>query len=538
MGKNLVLEQYMDVGQKLARKWEWLVEGISDEYIRGTTAILLENTARKILADSGSMLSEGFETGDVQGINRIMLPIIRRVYPHLMANEFVTVQPMLTPTAQIFYMRYKLGASNSRISANSPASVKGTTKAGDEFLRVPALGTFGVNPYYSSQVVWNELVGGGPRSDGLYEGSGTNGTDYNLNTSLSCPISWRPVLPNTIKVRLSSVAIQSVPAIGGSPARNEILFGQVIDEVTLQHAGGEGDISVVGVTRTGGTRNILSTNASNYVISNNTLEITGVSQFNVPNGEIYAFSIDYEYNLEGNSLIPEMKISIETDYVSAKERKLKTEFTQEAIQDLKALHNIDAEAEITSVISSMLIAEIDREILNDLLNGAAITLTHDYLNGAGNSTNFLDKNQALAAKVVDAAALIHAYGKLGSGNWCVCHPQVAAKLESVRGYEAANSGKYEEFSLGINFVGTLQGRSIKVYSDPYFPKNKILVGYKGNSFLSTSYVYAPYQPLYTTPTIYDPNTLKPIKGFLTRYGKKLVIGGEYLLARIDITNLV
>jgi hypothetical protein len=498
-------ELYLDIASKLAKKWDFLVEDIGDDYVRSTTAVLLENTNRKIAEDSSSLISEGFETADITGINRIMLPIIRRVYPHLMANEFVTVQPMLTPVAQIFYLRYRYGATGTNLSGQSATPSKGGVNANDEFLRVPAYGNFGVNPYYSSQTVGPETIVATVNGDSVTTVTQATFTDWK---------NWGPATLVTLQLKDKTT-------------------GQVVEEYTLPVDGtaatrrrGTTEMLKLSTATAGGTGDT----ASSYTLSV-TANVNYASGVDTATYSVIAF---VDYKQEGTKLIPEMKISIETESVTAKERKLKTEFTQEALQDLKALHNIDAEAEITSVISSMLIAEIDREIISDLLDGAAIRLSHDY-NSVG-TVNFLDKNQALAQKVVEAAALIHKYGKLGSGNWAITNPVIAAKLETVRGFESANSGKFEEFALGINMVGTMNGRQIKIYVDPYFPQGKILVGYKGNSFLSTAFVYAPYQPLYSTPLIYDPATLKPIRGFLTRYGKKLVIGGEYLLACVNVTG--
>jgi hypothetical protein len=527
-----LLEQYEEIGAQLARKWAFLLEGIKDEYRKNATAILLENTLQKINGEVG-LLKEGVESSDVVGINRILLPIIRRVYPQLMANEFVTVQPMLTPTSQIFYLRYRYGASSTQISSQLDYGRKGTTLAGDEFLRVPAFGTFGINPYYSSQKIENEAF--------LTQQGSEIIIDNNTDTSnpFTKTLNWYPVVNGTIAVKLMTFETREVPNIiqGGKViTREEIVYKDVVGVVYFETSYDQTE--EINATKVVG--DYFSTNLEDHSYNPATRVVSvTLSQKPGSSDPQVALVCDWEYNLENNSLIPEVKINVETDYVTAKERKLKTEFTQEALQDLKALHNIDAEAELTAVISSMLTAEIDREILADLLNGAAIRLTHNYKQPIQGQTfvNYLDMNQALAAKVLEAASQIYTYGKLGFGNWCVTNPSIFSKLSTVRGFEASAEGRQTEFSMGITFVGTLAGRTIKVYTDPYFPPNKILVGFKGNSFLATSYVYAPYQPLYTTPLIYDPATLKPIRGFLTRYGKKLVKGGEYLLSVIEVTNL-
>jgi len=531
---NALLEQYLDIGGKLAQKWDFLLEGVEDEFQRTTTAVLLENTTRKINEQTNGLITEGFETSDVTGINRILLPIIRRVYPHLQANEFVTVQPMLTPTTQIFYLRYRYGSGASSLRSDqfsTEAGRKGTSQANDEFLRVPAYGEFGLNPYYSSQQIKDHAFVDSSGDDEVLE----NGEQL---ASATLTLNWTPVLSNTVKIKIKPVTYEQIYPYGtvkeGGTAQQRTRYGDAIAEVSFANTAGGTDTALAG-TVVSDTLSIISSatfNESTNVITLSTADVVG-------SGQAFAALADWEYNQENNSQIPEMKINIETDTITAKERKLKTEFTQEAMQDLKALHNIDAEAELTAVISSMLIAEIDREILADLINGAAIRETYDYTADFSNVTarNFLDRNQALSAKIIDVAAIIHQQGKLGSANWCVTSPRISAKLEATRGYESSGLGKHEEFSMGITMAGTISGKQLKVFVDPYFPQNKVLIGYKGNSFLATSYVYAPYQPLYTTPLIYDPATLKPIRGFLTRYGKKMVIGGDHLLGVLNVDNV-
>lgn len=546
---NENMEQYLDIGGKLAQKWNFLCESIDDDYTKKSTAILLENTVRKINEQTNGLITEGFESTDVTGINRILLPIIRRVYPHLMANEFVTVQPMLTPTAQIFYLRYRYGSDSasldsSQFNSNETKFRKGQSEANDEFLRVPAYGSFGLNPYYSSQQVVNHPVQDTANAE-LETADVELIDDASTSFAKTLKMKWTPILSSTVKAKVVEVVTEQIypygtVAEGGTP-QTRYKIGDTVAQINFANEAGGTNETLTGTLTPDSTSGILNVANTQFDEVNNELLVTLESTWvqGVASGITYMVVADWEYNQEGTSQIPEMKINIETDFITAKERKLKTEFTQEAMQDLKALHNIDAEAELTAVISSMLIAEIDREILADLLNGSAIRDDYDYLNDGVNqsSRNWLDRNQALSAKLIDLGARIHQEGKLGSANWAVTNPRIGAKLESTRGFESANLGKHEEFNMGIRFAGTISGKQMKIYVDPYFPDNKILMGYKGNSFLSTSYVYAPYQPLYTTPLIYDPATLKPIRGFMTRYGTKMVIGGDHLLAVLNLTNI-
>jgi hypothetical protein len=230
----------------------------------------------------------------------------------------------------------------------------------------------------------------------------------------------------------------------------------------------------------------------------------------------------------------------------AKTKKLKAQWTPEFAQDLNAYHSIDAEAELTSLLSEYISMEIDLEILDMLIQDAAttekwsaennkvwngssfVTTTSDFYNTQGQWF------QTLGTKIQKVSNKIHQKTLRGGANFLVCSPTVATILESIPGYAASTDGDKQEFAFGVQKVGQLNGR-YKVYKNPYMTENSILLGYRGSQFLETGAVYAPYVPLMMTPLVYDPKTFTPRKGIMTRYAKKMLRPEFY--GRIYVSNL-
>lgn len=287
--------------------------------------------------------------------------------------------------------------------------------------------------------------------------------------------------------------------------------------------------------------------SASYVISDAfSADITDASALTVP-----VFESDFGLGNGPQPIIPEIDIKIESIAVTATTRKLRARWSPELAQDLNAYHSMDAEVELTQILSEQIALEIDREILNDLLvqaNGANYYWSRspgkfvNKTNGAevlqGNNSpgpNFTgtvrEWYETLIETIIDVANEIHRKTLRGSANFIVVSPDVATVLEasvlykpsySLDGQGQVGSG----FSIGATPIGSLSNR-FTVYKDPYFPRNKILVGYKGGSYLETGYVYAPYVPLIVTPTIFAPEDFTPRKGVMTRYGKKMVRSDFY-----------
>jgi hypothetical protein len=242
--------------------------------------------------------------------------------------------------------------------------------------------------------------------------------------------------------------------------------------------------------------------------------------------------------LEFEDKIGEVSFDLESVTVSVTERKLRAQWSPELAQDVAAFHNIDAEAELTALLSEQVAAEIDREILRDLRKGAAWNLRWDY-NGwkrlSSGTTPYTQKdwNQTLITAINQISAQIHKSTLRGGANWIIVSSEISAIFDDLEYFHVSNaSPEQDQYNMGIERVGTLSGR-YQVYRDPYFPANTVLIGHKGTSLLDTGYIYAPYVPLQLTPTMYNPFNFTPIKGIMTRYAKKMVNNRFYGRITVD-----
>jgi len=244
--------------------------------------------------------------------------------------------------------------------------------------------------------------------------------------------------------------------------------------------------------------------------------------------------------LELEDNMSEVTFRLDSVTVAVTERKLRATWSPELAQDVSAFHNIDAEAELTALLSEQVAAEIDREILKDLRNGAAWSLRWD-ANGWKRSNNAQgyaaytqkDWNQTLITTINQLSAQIHKSTLRGGANWIVCSAEASAIFDDLEYFHVSNaSPDQDSYNMGIEKVGSLSGR-YTVYRDPYFPAGSVLIGHKGKSLLDTGYVYAPYVPLQLTPTMYNPFNFAPIKGIMTRYAKKMVNNRFYGKITID-----
>ena len=252
--------------------------------------------------------------------------------------------------------------------------------------------------------------------------------------------------------------------------------------------------------------------------------------------------------------IPEIDIKVDSIAVTAQTRKLRARWSPELAQDLNAYHSLDAEVELTQILSEQIALEIDREILNDLVTADDTRFywsrqPGNFLNkrtGAAVSANFTgtvrEWYETLIETIIDVGNEIHRKTLRGSANFIVVSPEVATILEASVMYRPSYSIDAEgqvgtPFTIGAEKVGTLSNR-FTVYKDPYFPRNQVLVGYKGGSYLETGYVYAPYVPLIVTPTIFAPEDFTPRKGVMTRYGKKMVRSDFYGTVTVQDLNII
>jgi hypothetical protein len=551
---NIGLKHLRVIKEDTIKKWDDLgfLEGL-DGHQRDNIAQLYENQASYLINEAAvSDASGSFET--------VVFPIIRRVFSKLLANDIVSVQAMNLPIGKLFYFIPKIqertsnahyapyGMPNNSASATDgyPSTAKNLydrfyegSDANDQGLFDYSKGAFAVESAdvtgfatFSNGAVTvsgSAIATGttkssvilaitGFTSGGAGKLSGPNGNEMDTEEFLaSLQITTSDAnLQNALGVT-SSTALP-INVVTQKYGKGIVEYGSKASGVTGQYnnvCDAEGVIYVqVDLQSYDATAGY-----SDYVVTGSTLQVS----------EFAATYRQYS-SLEFEDEIGEVSFDLESVTVSVTERKLRASWSPELAQDVSAFHNIDAEAELTALLSEQIAAEVDREILRDLRKGAAWTQKWDYnewkYGGANGATlqgyTQKDWNQTLITKVNQISAQIHKTTLRGGANWIVISSEISAVFDDLEYFHVSNAGpEQDSYNMGIEKVGTLAGR-YQVFRDPYFPANKILIGHKGKSLLDAGYIYAPYVPLQLTPTMYNPFNFTPIKGIMTRYAKKMV----------------
>jgi hypothetical protein len=467
----------LNEAQDLEQKWGQvgLLNGIQDRYTRSMTAVLLEN--QRLINEVST------DTSDIAQFKKISIPLVRRIYPQLIANKIVSVQPLLGPTGLVYYLRFRYSSNKGAMRGQT---LQGGFPSDDAAsLQQLASGDANLYEYYTSQFVQNETqnnAGGG--------------------TSLTYTLEKTPVLPSTF-------------------------IGTVYDGTT----------AVQTFSTSGTTVSFTDIGSPSAKVTSATINATtGVVTFTW-NSDPGTNSIvcSYEYNMECQQDLPEVNLVIESEDITAKTRKLKAVWSYEAQQDLRSQHNLDAEAELTAVLAQEINLEIDREVLGDLRNNAGTISAWDFNTALGDTIK--EKYESLYVKVVEISNVVHRKTLRGGCNWLVTSPEVASIFETATAGFAPSPSETFTSSLGIQYVGTVTNKW-RLYKDPLFPPGQILMGYKGDSYMDSGYFYCPYVPLTQTPVVLDPESFCPRKGLLTRYGKKLLREGSKFYARLSVANFV
>jgi hypothetical protein len=578
---NIGLKHLKVIKEDTINKWDKLgfLEGLGG-HLKENMAQLYENQASHLINEAASTDSSGsFET--------VVFPIIRRVFSKLLANDIVSVQAMNLPIGKLFYFVPKIQAYDTGNAHYPPVGSPEAVANGDNN---PNQGySTGKNLYdrfYEGNEATLDPPGLFDYSKGRY--SSITSTDVVTQVWSSGDLiasgygagEYRKVLltlsgfsnggfgkllgPDGNMVDsetfLSDLTVKATTTSGG--AFSGAGSGNLLFRVVTQKYGkgivqyGSQETVAFGQSNTGngGTfDNICDANGKIYLevdlqvpcsIGANSLDgysglTTTFAGTSVAGSQFYCTYRIYE-ELEFEDKIGEVSFDLESVTVSVSERKLRAQWSPELAQDVAAFHNIDAEAELTALLSEQVAAEIDREILRDLRKGAAWQLRWDY-NGwkRGTSSNPLtqytqkDWNQTLITAINQLSAQIHKSTLRGGANWIVVSSEVSAIFDDLEYFHVSNAApEQDQYNMGIERVGTLSGR-YQVYRDPYFPPNQILIGHKGTSLLDTGYVYAPYVPLQLTPTMYNPFNFTPIKGIMTRYAKKMVNNRFYGRITVD-----
>jgi hypothetical protein len=531
---------------QLVRKWEktGLLEGLDKEYEKSGIATLLENQALQLIREAS-------QTGTAEGSEEwagVALPLVRRVFAEIAAKDFVSVQPMNLPSGLVFYLDFKYGTAQAGFTVDTDkdsqaGTIHGVTEtAGDPSDGLYGAGRFG---YSINDTTSAALTPAAAISATAFASGSVAASDYNFDTR------WSASYAGNFGATTSGIVTLTVSA-------SSLVDG---DETGVRAF----SVSGSGINTYFPEYTRLSSNAQSvvFVVSGSASAIVnavigyqktpGVNLTSGPDGNrLVTDRGDFEW--AGTDLdIPEINVQLRSEVISAKTRKLKAIWTPEFSQDLNAYHAIDAEAELTSMLSEYISQEIDLEIL-DMLRGGA--LTTDYwsaktgytwnggsFSSAGDPAAFASAYnqgewfQTLGTKIQKVSNKIHQKTMRGGANFIVVSPDVATVLESIPGYAASTNGDQMDFSLGIQKVGMLNNR-FTVYKNPYFTTNTILLGYRGSQFLETGAVYAPYIPLIMTPLIYDPTNFVPRKGVMTRYAKKLVRPEFYGIIHCADLNVV
>jgi hypothetical protein len=461
----------------LVRKWRDLLEGLPDRtehdrYVLGCTALLFENESQYLQS-----LNEETRTANVGSFTKFIFPVLRRVFPNLIANEIVSVQPMTAPVGAVFYLDYIYGTT------------KGPTTAGASFPR-------DFDRDYSSEYVNGEILATGDAVN--FGGAGT---------ALAAGLGFNPV----------------------RPLNSSLGFSVVIKEISASTGA---DVQVATDNGTGGFTGATSSGSLNY--SNGAL--TNFKFTNPPaNGN--PIKVFYFYDGELNTKIPQINLDVKKSPVEAQPRRLKALWSAEAAEDLRAFHGLDAETEMVSAIAQEIALEIDREIINDLYQSSTgTTATFDRIPPAAISE--VDHLRSMLTQISTVSNLIHKKTLRAPANFIVTSPEVSALLAQLTthgdfrpAYVSGAESPYgpadmprpltQHGQFGIYKVGTLMNKWL-VYEDPFFARDQMLIGLKGATFLDAGYVWAPYVPLQVTPTFLDPNDFSFRKGLRTRYAKKLL----------------
>ena len=519
----------MEQTRKLVKKWEptGLLEGITEENKTHGMAVLLENQARQLIDESSKT---GTQSNSEEWAG-VALPLVRRIFGELAAQDFVSVQPMNLPSGLIFYLDFKYGSAQPGFTQNSDV-FGNTSGSGDATGGLYGAGKFG----YSI----NEAESGNHAIAALTGSATLAMIDFDNTVSESIA---------NLKYYLLPISGSSNGDIGGirawEPVGNDSALTTWYPAFTKPANSSNEVVAADAATH---IRFVVDENAKN-----DTAKFKYHKQpTDITRGDFEASPTpgnDGGFSGEGDVGIPEIDISLRSIPIVAKTRKLKAVWTPELAQDLNAYHSVDAEAELTSLLSEYISMEIDLEILDMLISEARttekwsaennkvwdgsdfVTSTSDFYNTQGQWF------QTLGTKIQKVSNKIHQKTLRGGANFIVTSPTVATILESIPGYAAATDGDAMEFNMGVQRVGSLANR-FKVYKNPYMTENILLLGFRGSQFLETGAVYAPYVPLLMTPLVYDPETFTPRKGLMTRYAKKMIRPEFYGKIFIANTTLI
>jgi len=527
------------VANRLSVKWQksGLLKGLN-ENDRSTMSVILENQAKQLVVESSQTGGAGtpqatFTAGNGEQWAGVALPLVRKIFGQIASKEFVSVQPMNLPAGLVFYLDFQYG--NNKTPFFSGNSVYGTPSA--KFGNLAEGGLYGAGKFGFSLNQFTASAISAVITSASY-------ADVNFDASVSASVALGQIkkvaVPTASLLTPNLDGVRSFVAISGSnftdsaakmyPAFTELRGG----DINFYFTGSTAELTA------SANWSVFYNKATDFNSRGDFEDRTGLPS--VPN------------SLSNTSIvIPEINVQMKSQTISAKTRKLKAQWTPEFAQDLNAYHSLDAEAELTGMLSEHISLEIDLEVLDMLIQNAPINevwsaKVGNQLNNAG--TGF-DSNtagvyytqmswfQTIGIKLQKVSNIIHQRTMRGGANFMVVSPAVATILESIPGFAADTDGAADtmKYAFGVQKIGALNSR-YKVYKNPYMIENVILMGYKGGQFLECGAVYSPYVPLIMTPLIYDPATFTPRKGIMTRYAMTMVRPEFYGTVAVSDLNVV
>ena len=534
---------------RLASKWgkSGLLEGISNETDKSNMALILENQAKQLVVESSSTGTGGtFTAGTGEQYAAVALPLVRKVFGQLAAKEFVSVQPMSLPAGLVFFLDFQYGTTtdpfNTTAGTNSLYGNQTANFGNDRAGGLYGAGRFGysINQFSSSLVT----IGGNNQTKASAKISTGSWADISYDADLSASA-------NLGQIKAITISTSSLPGYDANGIRAFVaISSSILTNATTLPQFTQAELAVGCIT--------FFYTASTAALPTGTFDIA-VEYNKAPRdnsrGDFEdASGAGYPNNDSTTAInIPEINVQMRSEAIVAKTRKLKAQWTPEFSQDLNAFHSLDAEAELTSILSEYISLEIDLEILdmliqnvptnqqefwsakvgNSVVNGAVVS------NTSGVYYTQMSWFQTLGIKLQKISNIIHQRTLRGGANFIVVSPTVATVLESIPGFAADTDGDSARmtYAFGVQKIGSLNSR-YKVYKNPYMLENVILMGFRGNQFLESGAVYAPYVPLIMTPLVYDPNTFTPRKGIMTRYAKKMVRPEFYGKVTVLDTNII
>jgi hypothetical protein len=509
---------------RLASKWgkSGLLEGISNETDKSNMAIILENQAKQLVVESSSTGTGGtFTAGTGEQYAAVALPLVRKVFGQIAAKEFVSVQPMSLPAGLVFFLDFQYGTNSQPFTSGD--SLYGSQSA--NFGNEAAGGLYGAGRFGYSI---NEFTGSDTVTSGSEQAPTTTFADINYTAELSASMAASQIIKVTI-------ATGSLPGYDANAVRSFVATSGSL------YTAANALPTFTKLNASAGTIDFFFTASATTIKATSSTFITYYSKGPKDNarGDFEDASGAGYPNAQSQTeiSIPEINVQMRSEAIVAKTRKLKAQWTPEFSQDLNAFHSLDAEAELTSILSEYISLEIDLEILDMLIQNVPTNQVEVWSAKVGNSiaNGVVTSNtsgvyytqmswfQTLGIKLQKISNIIHQRTLRGGANFIVISPTVATILESIPGFAADTDGDSAKmtYAFGVQKIGQLNSR-YKVYKNPYMLENTILMGFRGNQFLESGAVYAPYVPLIMTPLVYDPNTFTPRKGIMTRYAKKMV----------------